>query len=87
MQNSFLAQAAMTDASRSGLFPLKLWTHGVTYFLTKDPIRTEADFEEVTIAADDDAHDVKIISAVAASAKAPRRAATHSMMAGSGQRL
>ncbi len=82
MQKSFLAQAAVTDAGRSGLFPLQLWNHNVTYFLTKDPIRTEADFKKLTIAADDNAHDVKIISAVAASAKVSAAGGTHSMMAG-----
>ena len=82
MQKSFLGQAAVTDAGRSGLFPLQLWNHNVTYFLTKDPIRTEADFKKLTIAADDNAHDVKIISAVAASAKVSAAGGTHSMMAG-----
>ena len=82
MQKSFLAQAAVTDAGRSGLFPLQLWNHNVTYFLTKDPIRSEADFKKLTIAADDNAHDVKIISAVAASAKVSAAGGTHSMMAG-----
>ena len=82
MQKSFLGQAAVTDAGRSGLFPLQLWNHNVTYFLTKDPIRTEADFKKLTIAADDNAHDVKIISAVAASAKISAAGGTHSMMAG-----
>ncbi len=82
MQKSFLAQAAVTDAGRSGLFPLQLWNHNVTYFLTKDPIRSEADFKKLTIAADDNAHDVKIISAVAASAKVSATGGTSSMMAG-----
>lgn len=37
MQNSFLGEAAMGDASRTGLFPVKFWNHGVTYLLTKTP--------------------------------------------------
>ncbi len=82
MQKSFLGQAAVTDAGRSGLFPLQLWNHNVTYFLTKDPIRSESDFKKLTIASDANAHDVKIISAVAASAKVSAAAGTQSMMAG-----
>ncbi len=82
MQKSFLGQAAVTDAGRSGLFPLQLWNHNVTYFLTKDPIRNESDFKKLTIASDANTHDVKIISAVAASAKVSAAGGTHSMMAG-----
>jgi TRAP-type C4-dicarboxylate transport system substrate-binding protein/pimeloyl-ACP methyl ester carboxylesterase len=82
MQKSFLGQAALTDAGQSGLFPLQLWNHNVTYFLTRDPIRSEADFKKLTIATDANAHDVKIISAVAGTAKASGDAGTSSMMAG-----
>ena len=52
MQQSFLKEAAVNCASRSGFFPLELWNHSITYFLTKEPIRTEADFNNLKIAAD-----------------------------------
>jgi TRAP-type C4-dicarboxylate transport system substrate-binding protein/pimeloyl-ACP methyl ester carboxylesterase len=82
MQKSFLGQAALTDAGQSGLFPLQLWNHNVTYFLTRDPIGSEADFKKLTIATDANAHDVKIISAVAGDAKVSSGGGTSSMMAG-----
>jgi TRAP-type C4-dicarboxylate transport system substrate-binding protein len=44
MQDSFLGDATATGAGRSGLFPLQLWNHAITYFLTRAPIRSAADF-------------------------------------------
>ncbi len=66
MQNSFLGAAAATDAGRSGLFPLKLWNHAVTYFLTKAPVRSEEDFSKLRVAAANGAPDAKIIANVGA---------------------
>ncbi len=51
MQRSFIGDAAASAASRSGLFPLNLWNHAITYLLTEQPIQTAADFDRLTIAA------------------------------------
>jgi esterase/lipase superfamily enzyme/TRAP-type C4-dicarboxylate transport system substrate-binding protein len=66
MQNSFIGDAAAVDASRSGLFPIKLWNHSITYFLTREPIRSSDDFSRLTVAAENGAPDVKVLSAVGA---------------------
>lgn len=66
MQNSFLGAAAATDAGRSGLFPLKLWNHAVTYFLTQEPVRSEEDFSKLRVAAANGAPDAKILANVGA---------------------
>jgi esterase/lipase superfamily enzyme/TRAP-type C4-dicarboxylate transport system substrate-binding protein len=66
MQNSFLGDATATGAGRSGLFPLQLWNHAITYFLTKEPIRSAADFARLTVAAEPDAPDVKALEAFGA---------------------
>jgi esterase/lipase superfamily enzyme len=66
MQNSFLGDATATGAGRSGLFPLQLWNHAITYFLTREPIRSTADFAKLTVAADQGAPDVKILSGLGA---------------------
>jgi esterase/lipase superfamily enzyme/TRAP-type C4-dicarboxylate transport system substrate-binding protein len=66
MQNSFLGAAAATDASRSGLFPLHLWNHAITYFLTGEKIRSAADFAKLSVAAANGAPDVQILSNVGA---------------------
>jgi len=66
MQNSFIGDAAAADASRSGLFPIKLWNHSITYFLTREPIRSSDDFKRLTVAAENGAPDVKVLSAVGA---------------------
>jgi esterase/lipase superfamily enzyme len=68
MQNSFLGAAAATDASRSGLFPLHLWNHAITYFLTREKIRSAADFAKLSVAAANGAPDVQILSNVGAKA-------------------
>ncbi|MCW2273723.1 alpha/beta hydrolase [Rhodoblastus acidophilus] len=67
MQNSFLGEAAMADASRTGLFPLKLWNHSVTYLLTKTPVRTEADLQTLTLAANAAAPGFTSLSSLGAS--------------------
>ena len=66
MQNSFLGAAAATDASRSGLFPLKLWNHAVTYFLTREPVRSAKDFGKLRVASANGAPDTKILANVGA---------------------
>ncbi|WP_294541162.1 alpha/beta hydrolase [uncultured Rhodoblastus sp.] len=66
MQNSFLGDATATGAGRSGLFPLQLWNHAITYFLTREPIRSTADFAKLTVAADKGAPDVKILNSLGA---------------------
>jgi esterase/lipase superfamily enzyme/TRAP-type C4-dicarboxylate transport system substrate-binding protein len=66
MQDSFIGDAAAADASRSGLFPIKLWNHSITYFLTREPVRSSADFSRLTVAAENGAPDVKVLSAVGA---------------------
>jgi esterase/lipase superfamily enzyme len=66
MQNSFLGDATATDAGRSGLFPLQLWNHAITYFLTREPIRSAADFAKLTVAAEPGAPDVKALEAFGA---------------------
>lgn len=66
MQDSFLGMAATADASRSGLFPLKIWTHSITYLLTREPIRSEEDFARLKVAAEDGAPDVRILTAAGA---------------------
>jgi TRAP-type C4-dicarboxylate transport system substrate-binding protein/pimeloyl-ACP methyl ester carboxylesterase len=83
MQNSFLGEAAMADASRTGLFPLKFWNHGVTYLLTKAPIRTEADLQNLTLAANPSSPGFKSLSSLGASMSdvSPHGAMT-SMMGG-----
>ena len=68
MQKSFLGDAAAADLARSGLFPLKIWNHAITYFLTREPIRSAEDFSRLTVAAENGAPDVKILSAVGARA-------------------
>ncbi len=65
-QNSFIGDAAANAAGRSGLFPLKLWNHGITYFLSKEKIASAADFAKLRVAAENGAPDVKILSAVGA---------------------
>ncbi|MGO9390876.1 TRAP transporter substrate-binding protein DctP [Rhodoblastus sp.] len=66
MQKSFLGDAAANDAGRSGLFPLQLWNHAITYFLTKEPIRSADDFKKLTVTSDYGAPAVKILNAVGA---------------------
>ncbi|WP_296715301.1 alpha/beta hydrolase [Rhodoblastus sp.] len=66
MQDSFLGMAATADASRSGLFPLKIWTHSIAYLLTHEPIRSEEDFARLKVAAEDGAPDARILSAAGA---------------------
>jgi esterase/lipase superfamily enzyme/TRAP-type C4-dicarboxylate transport system substrate-binding protein len=66
MQNSFLGDATATGAGRSGLFPLQLWNHAITYFLTRAPIRSAADFAKLTVAAEPGAPDVKALEAFGA---------------------
>jgi esterase/lipase superfamily enzyme/TRAP-type C4-dicarboxylate transport system substrate-binding protein len=66
MQKSFIGDAAAADASRSGLFPIQLWNHSITYFLTREPVRSSADFSRLTVAAENGAPDVKVLSAVGA---------------------
>jgi esterase/lipase superfamily enzyme len=62
MQDSFLGMAATADASRSGLFPLKIWTHSITYLLTHEPIRSEEDFARLKVAAEDGAPEARILT-------------------------
>ena len=50
MQDSFLGAAAAADAGRSGLFPLKIWSHSLSYLLTRAPVRTEAAFDRLRFA-------------------------------------
>jgi esterase/lipase superfamily enzyme len=66
MQDSFLGMAATADASRSGLFPLKIWTHSITYLLTREPIRSEKDFARLKVAAEEGAPDARILTAAGA---------------------
>jgi esterase/lipase superfamily enzyme len=66
MQDSFLGAAAAADASRSGLFPLKIWTHSIAYLLTHEPIRSAEDFTRLKVAADDGAPDAKVLTAAGA---------------------
>ncbi len=86
MRNSFLGGAAAADAGRSGLFPLKLWTHGITYFLTRTPVRSAEEFAKLKVAAANGAPNVKILSAVGAKAvatgPAPKSGAMISMTGG-----
>ncbi len=82
MQNSFLGAAAATDASRSGLFPLHLWNHAITYFLTREKIRSAQDFAKLSVAAANGAPDVEILSNVGAKSVAKSGDAMMSMSAG-----
>ena len=66
MQNSFIGAAAANDAGRSGLFPLQLWNHAITYFLTKAPIRSADDFAKLTVTSDFGAPASKVLDAVGA---------------------
>ncbi len=66
MQKSFLGSAAATDAGRTGLFPLRIWNHAITYILTKDPVRSVEDFARLTVAAENGRPDAKILAAVGA---------------------
>ena len=75
MQNSFLGDAAAADLGRSGLFPLKIWNHAITYFLTRQAVRSAEDFGKLTVAAENGAPDVKILSAVGAGPWPARRRA------------
>jgi TRAP-type C4-dicarboxylate transport system substrate-binding protein/pimeloyl-ACP methyl ester carboxylesterase len=66
MQDSFLGTAAEADASRSGLFPIRIWTHSISYLLTRAPIRNEADFRALKIAAENGYDDARLLSAAGA---------------------
>ncbi len=65
-QNSFIGAAAANAAGRFGLFPLKLWNHGITYCLSKEKVASAAVFAKLTVAAENGAPDVKILSAIGA---------------------
>ncbi len=73
MQKSFLGDAAANDAGRSGLFPLQLWNHAITYFLTKEPIRSADDFKKLTVTSDYGAPAVKFSMLSAPKPPTPRR--------------
>ncbi len=64
MQKSFIGDAAAADTSRTGLFPLQVWTHAITYFLTKEPVHDAADFSKLVVAAEYGSPDVKVLAAV-----------------------
>ena len=66
MQDSFLGGAAAADSGRSGLFPLKIWTHSIAWLLTREPVRTTEDFSRLKVAAEDGAPDSKILAATGA---------------------
>lgn len=66
MQKSFIGDAAAADAGRTGLFPLTLWNHSLTYLLTRDPVRSVADFAKLKVAADNGAPNAKVFSAIGA---------------------
>lgn len=66
MQSSFLGSAAATDAGRTGLFPLRIWNHAITYLLSKDPVRNADDLARLAIVAEDGSPESKIFSAVGA---------------------
>ncbi|MCI4677651.1 alpha/beta hydrolase [Rhodoblastus acidophilus] len=51
MQDSFLGASAAADAGRTGLFPLKIWSHSIEYLLTRAPVRTREDFDNLRMAA------------------------------------
>ncbi len=82
MQKSFLGDAAATDASRSGLFPLKLWNHAITYFLTREPVRSENDFSKLKVASANGAPDAKILANVGAKSVEGAPAAAMTDMSG-----
>lgn len=66
MQDSFLGGAAAADSGRSGLFPLKIWTHSIAWLLTREPVRTTEDFSRLKVAAEDGAPDSKILATAGA---------------------
>ncbi|WP_298355012.1 alpha/beta hydrolase [Rhodoblastus sp.] len=53
MQDTFLGAVATADAGRSGLFPLKLYSHAIDYLLTTAPLRRTQDFERLRMASPD----------------------------------
>ena len=64
MQDTFLGAVATADAGRSGLFPLKLYSHAIDYLLTAAPVRTTQDFERLRMAPPDSAMTARKDSAV-----------------------
>ncbi len=76
VEDSFVGAAAANAASRYGLFPLKLWVHGVTYFLSSEKIASVADFAKLTVAAENGAPDVRILTGVGAKVVASLPSAT-----------
>jgi esterase/lipase superfamily enzyme/TRAP-type C4-dicarboxylate transport system substrate-binding protein len=88
MQKSFIGEAAAVDAGRSGLFPLTLWNHSVTYLLTRDPVHSAEDFSKLKVAAEHGAPDARVLSALGAKSlnmkPAMDRAAKDSAMKASG---
>lgn len=76
VEDSFVGAAAANAASRYGLFPLKLWVHGVTYFLSREKIAGAADFARLMAAAENGAPDVKILTGVGAKVVASMPSAT-----------
>jgi esterase/lipase superfamily enzyme/TRAP-type C4-dicarboxylate transport system substrate-binding protein len=66
MRDSFLGATAEAGAARSGLFPLKMWSHSVVYILSREPIHSQADFNRLTVASDGGAPNAKVLSAVGA---------------------
>jgi esterase/lipase superfamily enzyme/TRAP-type C4-dicarboxylate transport system substrate-binding protein len=81
MQDSFLGSAAAADAGRSGLFPIRIWTHSIAYLLTREPIRTEADFRALKIAAENGYDDARLLSAASAAGAQSKPASAQEMPA------
>ncbi|WP_374546171.1 alpha/beta hydrolase [Rhodoblastus sp.] len=63
MRDSFLGVAATVDAGRTGLFPIKIWAHSITYLLSRTPVRTEADFMRLKVAAQQGGADGAVMAA------------------------
>ena len=53
MQKTFLGAAASADAGHTGLLPLRLWNHAITYLVTDAPLHGPDDFRKLKLATPD----------------------------------
>jgi len=53
MQKTFLGAAASAGAGHTGLLPLRLWNHAITYLVTDAPLHGPDDFKKLKLATPD----------------------------------
>jgi esterase/lipase superfamily enzyme len=69
MQKSFLGATAAAGAGETGLLPLRLWNHAITYLLTDKPLRGPDDFKGLKLAVMPSAKEWDALSRLGARAK------------------